>query len=130
MNLFKRNGSKLPTKGMLTIRVVVGGYLMYLAYSLFTDSSSGMPRWQVTAFSAFFVVAGAVIIGLTAYLYFNGMYEGGKWDVPDETESEADAPVVVDTEAVEVTAEETTVEEAAVEERANEESVTEETTVE
>ncbi len=115
MNIFKRNGSKLPTKGMLTIRVVVGGYLMYLAYSLFTDSGSSMPRWQIVAFSAFFVIAGAAIIGLTAYLYFNGMYEGGKWDVPEEEdESSDDSASVVDTEAVEVVSEE---EKASEEER-------------
>jgi len=96
MNIFKRRENKLPTKGMLTIRVVIGGYLMYLAYTLFTGPQGTMARWQVIAFSAFFVLAGIAIIGLTAYLYFNGLYEGGKGDVPAEDETVVDEEKVSD----------------------------------
>lgn len=83
----------LPTKTMLSIRLIVGGYLMYLAYQLYTEQNTSMEHWKILMFCIFFVVAGAGIIGLTLYMYFNGMYEGGKADVQIEEapQTEADA---------------------------------------
>ncbi|MBR6452343.1 MAG: hypothetical protein IKS87_06525 [Lachnospiraceae bacterium] len=75
----KRTG--FPTQAMLTIRVVVGGYVLYLAYTLIRDrETSTMPSWALILSLIVFIAGGVGVIAHSAYLYFKGMYAGGKAD--------------------------------------------------
>ena len=67
-----------PTQVVLTIRTIVGGYLMYLAYQIIT---SGNP---INAFMwiavGIFIIAGAALVIMSVKHFICGEYEGGKKD--------------------------------------------------
>lgn len=68
---------KLPTKLMLTMRVIVAGYLIYLAYGLkdsfvFPIVTKNIP---VMIAAIVFAIAGLVIIFWAARAFLTGNYE-------------------------------------------------------
>ena len=73
------------TSGVL--RIVAGGYLLYLAYNLFKSVSSGQPGnyTLMIAFSVLFVILGGVIL----YMGVKGMMQQGKFVEGEEFEAEA-----------------------------------------
>lgn len=92
-----QNKNQLPTSLMLMMRIIVGLYLAYLAYSLFEDKGpSDIPRQGIVAIAALFIVAGGIIIFFAVRDLLNGNFQGGSADTSSEE---------ADTEAVEETAE-------------------------
>ena len=67
-----------PTQMALTIRAIVGGYLVYLAYQLITSESETTPL--IWAAIAVFIIAGAGLVIMSVKHYIAGEYEGGKKD--------------------------------------------------
>ncbi len=80
-----RRNSRFPTKIMLLIRVAVGGYLLYLCYSLYQTRDAGSISPALLAIIlAVFVICAIAVIAHSAYLFMNGMYEGGSADIEVE----------------------------------------------
>lgn len=82
----EENNASKPFHGntqiILSLRVIVAGYLLYTSYSLVTDYMKGnsMPLWglllSVITFSVFAIVVG----GLALKALIKGEYVGGKAD--------------------------------------------------
>lgn len=73
---------------VLTIRVLVGGYVIYLAYQIFTDPNKN--TWT-TIFAGLFVIIGAFLVIASLMHLIKGEYQGGKADVSDSEENEVKA---------------------------------------
>lgn len=87
----------LPNQSMLTIRIVVGGYLVYLAYDIVSTEALAVPRIGIILFSILFAVAGAVLVITNIRSFIKGEYIGGKADfTEDEYEEESNQPVIDD----------------------------------
>jgi hypothetical protein len=65
-----------PTQTLLAIRVLIGGYVLYLAYGLFTSKDELTPLMWGAAIV--FIVAGVALIVLSVKRFICGEYEGGK----------------------------------------------------
>ena len=102
MSIFNKNNEPRPTTSMmLIIRIAVGGYLEYLAFSLYDGlerpiTSSNM---LIAIATGVFFVAGLIFIALPLRDLLQGRYEGGvndpnvgKGEVADVTD-EAEAVV-------------------------------------
>lgn len=73
----KRNN--YPTQVVLTIRTIVGAYVIYLAYQIITSDSEVTPfMWAAVAL---FIIAGAALVIMSVKHFIMGEYEGGKKDV-------------------------------------------------
>ncbi len=95
--------TKFPTQAMLTIRVVVGGYVLYLAYTLIRDrATSTMPKWALITSLIIFIVGGIGVIAHSVYLYIKGMYVGGKADVEEEIVQEAEKTPAIEADVTPV----------------------------
>lgn len=76
----KENGSRtnFPTQAVLTIRAIVGGYVLYLAYQIITSDSEISPfMWAAVAL---FIIAGVALIVMSVKHFILGEYVGGKRD--------------------------------------------------
>lgn len=64
------------TKSMLMIRVLVGGFVLYLAYSILNslNDSVGNDKYVMIAFSGLFIVAGLVIAGSSLWAIYKKQY--------------------------------------------------------
>ena len=71
-------GKTYPTQTVLTIRAIVGGYVMYLAYQIATSENEVTP-WMWAAV-ALFVIAGGFLVGMSVKHFICGEYEGGRGD--------------------------------------------------
>ena len=72
------SGKKYPPQMSLTIRAIVGGYVLYLAYQIATsDNEVTIPMWIAVGL---FVVAGAGLVIMSIKHFICGEYEGGKKD--------------------------------------------------
>lgn len=82
----------LPTKVVLTIRVLVGAYLLYTAYSLIGGvvNGEGRDKYFFAAFIVFFAAAGIILMILSGRDLMRGKYAGGAMD-PGEAEEAAEA---------------------------------------
>ena len=86
----EENNAPKPIHGntqiILSLRVIVAGYLLYTSYSLVTDYMKGnsMPLWglllSVITFSVFAIVVG----GLALKALIKGEYVGGKADTSSD----------------------------------------------
>jgi len=93
----KRTKNSLPNQSMLAIRAVVGGYLVYLAYDIFSTESPTVPRVGIILFCILFIVAGIVLVITTLRSFIKGEYIGGKADfTEDEYEEEINQPIIDD----------------------------------
>lgn len=74
------NKKKLPSKMRLTLGVVVGAYLLYLAYGLFENlgSHAGGEKLLFGAFACVFAIAGAVLTAYAARALMKGEYDKGE----------------------------------------------------
>lgn len=71
-------GKTWPTQTVLTIRAIVGGYVMYLAYQIITSGNEITPlMWAAVAL---FIVAGGFLVGMSVKHFICGEYEGGRGD--------------------------------------------------
>ena len=74
----EKKKSSYPTQVALGIRAVVGAYVVYLAYQLFTSKNEMTPVMWAAA--VLFIVAGVALIGFSIKHYVCGEYEGGRQD--------------------------------------------------
>ena len=77
---------RYPTQVVLTIRVIVGAYVMYLAYQIVTSGEE--KPWYIYIFVVLFVVVGIAMIVWSLKHLILGEYEGGKADHYDEDNAE------------------------------------------
>ena len=68
--------NNFPTQAVLTIRAIVGGYVIYLAYQIIT-SGNEISAWMWAAI-ALFIVAGTGLVVTSVKHFICGEYEGGK----------------------------------------------------
>ena len=67
-----------PPQMSLTIRAIVGAYVLYLAYQIATsDSEVTIPMWIAVGI---FVIAGTGLVIMSIKHFICGEYEGGKKD--------------------------------------------------
>lgn len=88
----KKNIKIVFTQAQLVMRMIVGGYLDYLAYDLFKErASSTMKPVVMWSFIVLFTIIGTYFLAKALYLYIIGAYKGGKLDPGEDEEEEADA---------------------------------------
>jgi hypothetical protein len=80
----------MPTKFMLTIRILVGGYLIYTAYELIKGirSRTGWDRYVIGAFMIAFTITGIGLIIVSFRNMLKGKYIGGTMDYNKENTSD------------------------------------------
>lgn len=103
------------SKNMLFIRMLIGGYLVYLAYSLIESyisnadrvSNSSMPVPVLIIASVIFMAVGLAVAILSLKGLIKGEYKGGKADSSEEecSEEAIEENVVEEGTAEEITAE-------------------------
>ena len=73
---------KLPTRIMLSIRIILGGYLMYLAYGLRESFVLPIAKENIIFIIAAvaFVIVGILIIFFSISDLKNGKFQGGEMD--------------------------------------------------
>ena len=84
----------LPTKFMLTARVLVGGYLLQTSYSLIEGvvGGEGRDKYFLGAFMVAFTIIGILLILFAGRDLLSGKYVGGALDggeAPEETAAES-----------------------------------------
>ena len=72
-------GKNYPTQVVLTIRMIVGIYVAYLAYQIITSKEEIASLMWVPI--VIFIVAGAALVITSVKHFVCGEYEGGKKDV-------------------------------------------------
>jgi len=96
-NKDKKAKNPLPNQGMLAIRAIVGGYLVYLAYDILSTESTTVPRIGILLFCILFVIAGSALVVMTIRSFVKGEYIGGKADfTEDEDDEEINQPIIDD----------------------------------
>lgn len=97
----KISSKYLPTKFMLTVRVLVGAYLLYTSYSLIDGvmSGEGRDKYFLGTFMIAFAIIGILLMFFAGRDLLRGKYIGGELDMGDDTEELA-AETVEDTEDV------------------------------
>ena len=78
----KSTGKNLPSQLSLTARVLVGGYLLYISYSLMDSfiNSQDAHKYMLGAFIVLFVIAGILLIIFSGRDLVRGKYINGKMD--------------------------------------------------
>lgn len=95
----------LPTKFMLTVRVLVGAYLLYTSYSLIDGviSGEGRDKYFLGIFMIAFAIIGILLMFFAGRDLLRGKYIGGEMDMGDDAEeSEMDAPEAAAAENAEI----------------------------
>ena len=72
-------GKNYPTQVVLTIRMIVGIYVAYLAYQIITSKEEIASLMWIPI--VIFIVAGAALVITSVKHFVCGEYEGGKKDV-------------------------------------------------
>lgn len=82
-------------KGRSAVYVMAGGYLLYLAYKLFTmlPNYEGTNATVMLVFAIFFLVIGAAILGLALYMSIKGSSRNEETNREDAAEDNADNKV-------------------------------------
>lgn len=77
---------KLATKLTLTVRALVGGYLLYTSYGLIGSFADAEPKDKVFfgVFIVLFTVIGIALLLFSAKNYKEGRYQGGAMDAGEE----------------------------------------------
>ena len=73
------NKNNFLTQGVLTIRAIVGIYVLYLAYQIITSDGEKTPL--IWAAVALFIVAGSALVIMSVKHFICGEYVGGKKDI-------------------------------------------------
>lgn len=79
-------------KGRAALYVMVGGYLIYLAYKLFTTRSGyeGANATVMLVFAVFFSIIGAVILGIALYMAWKDYSQNTKTGNAENSHEEDD----------------------------------------
>lgn len=96
------NKKTLPAKFTLTVRTLVGAYLLYVSYGLYGNLGkyTGNEKIAFLIFMILFIIVGCLLIGISGIAYMRGAYIGGKLDgqddqIAEETTEHVDEEVVV-----------------------------------
>ena len=78
----------LVPKSTLVIRLIAGGYLIYLAYELLTGLSTatpdGAPMGVSVAAAVVFAICGLILVIFSGRDFLKGNFQGGIMDVPED----------------------------------------------
>ncbi|RKI84354.1 hypothetical protein D7V83_05775 [bacterium 0.1xD8-71] len=79
--------TKKVNKATLILRMVVSGYLLYLAYELIRDYGTADNQMLVLGAVILFIVAGGLIFAVSAYQLITKKYDDGSEDdeQPEQT---------------------------------------------
>lgn len=79
---------QLPTKLTLTIRLLVGAYLLYTAYGLFPGATSATEENHLllAVFMVLFAVIGVLLLVVSGRSLLQGRYADGELDAGEEEE--------------------------------------------
>ena len=70
--------SRYPTQVVLSIRIIIGAYVLYLAYQIATSDNEVTPlMWAAVIL---FIVSGTALVIMSLKHFIAGEYEGGKKD--------------------------------------------------
>ena len=87
----------MPTQGMLVARVLVGGYLVYLSYSLLQGKEEGsMNPILLWGAVIVFALVGLFLLFKAIYSFAVGFYKGGKLDTSASEDTEVQGEEVND----------------------------------
>ena len=75
----EENKNNFPTQAVLTIRAIVGIYVLYLAYQIITSDSEKTPFMWVAV--GIFIIAGIGLTAMSIKHFVCGEYQGGKKDL-------------------------------------------------
>jgi hypothetical protein len=92
----KKQNKYLPNQSMLAIRVVLGGYLVYLAYDIISLEMLTVLRIEVILLAMLFGVAGLILVIITLRSFIKGEYIGGKADITEEEDEQEIMQPVID----------------------------------
>lgn len=82
---------RLTTLFMLTARIVVGAYVIYLAGDIFKNRGSGdVAEWVSIVFPLIFAILGTIFIISSLVLIVMGKYQGGKLDPKKNSDTDTD----------------------------------------
>lgn len=89
----KNNILKKTTAMNLCLRMMIGGFLVYLAYSIGIDlkNTSGNDTLILGTATVLFAVSGAVVAGWSLYRYIKRDYYDPMFDDDDGDESDGEA---------------------------------------
>lgn len=77
-------------KSTLVIRLIAGGYLIYLAYELFmglsANTGEGAPIGVSIAAAVVFAICGLILVVFSGKDFLKGNFQGGIMDVGETTE--------------------------------------------
>ena len=78
------------SKAALTIRVIVGAYLLYIDYQIFGDvmAREGVSRYVMLAIMAVFAVVGVLLIIMSIRSLAGGDYDEAGYSGPQEDEEQ------------------------------------------
>lgn len=79
--------NNLPSKTSLILRIIVGGYLVYTAWSLrdsFQTYTGGELAFFII-FSILFAIIGIFLLVVSGYALYRGKYAGGAMNQEEET---------------------------------------------
>ena len=90
----------LPTKFMLTVRVLVGAYLVYTSYSLIDGvvNGTGRDKYFLGIFMIAFAIIGILLMLFAGRDLLRGKYIGGELDAGDAQEDEGEVVAEIDAE--------------------------------
>lgn len=78
----------LLPKSSLIIRLIAGGYLIYLAYELFmglgANTGEGAPMGVTIGAAVVFAICGLILVIMNGRDFFKGNFQGGIMDVSKE----------------------------------------------
>ena len=87
-NMAKDKKKTLVPKSSLIIRLIAGGYLIYLAYELFmglnVNTADGASVGVSIAAAVLFVVCGLILVIINGRDFLKGNFQGGVMDVSKE----------------------------------------------
>ena len=78
----------LVPKSTLVIRLIAGGYLIYLAYELFmglgANTTDGAPMGVSIAAALVFAICGLILVIFSGRDFIKGNFQGGIMDISEE----------------------------------------------
>lgn len=85
------NKGGIPPKATLTIRLLIGVYLIYIDYQIFSDvmAREGISKYIMLAIMVFFIIAGAILI-ITSARSLLGAGGGSGDDAPSRKDRQED----------------------------------------
>lgn len=90
----------LPTKFMLTVRVLVGAYLLYTSYSLIDSvvNGAGRDKYFLGMFMIAFTIIGILLMFFAGRDLLRGKYIGGEMDAGEEVDIEQEVVITKEEE--------------------------------